>query len=264
MLISKLTLITALGLTVAAYPTGWPDDTGFDASMALRPGGTSRQGPGEYDSSQSNGRAQRRPKPHPSKRDGPHPPHVNPSNGPGPHRVGNGGSGGPSSPPRLPPGAVPSDDQPRQYTKRHEGHDSEQPQGPPSEPSSGPKPDRTGPSYGDHSGTPERPDRDLFGPIKGDDHHEHDHLHDHNKPGKDGKDKVTKGKDEKDSYGKSDKPGKDGLGEDGKPDEASPTSKPSTTATPTSMTSNSAESTVSGEPTPSASSKPEDPAGSGY
>jgi hypothetical protein len=114
MRISKLALVAALGLTAAAYPTGQPDDTGYDASMPLRPGGINSQGPREYNPVQSGSqRGQRGPKIHPSERDGPHPPQVNPSNGPGPHRVSISGSGGPSTtggPTRLPPGAVPNQD----------------------------------------------------------------------------------------------------------------------------------------------------------
>jgi hypothetical protein len=265
--ICKLALIAALGLTASAYPTGRPDDTGFDASMPLRPGGTSSQGPGEYDPTQSGSQSgQRRPKIHPSKRDDLQPPHVNPSNRPGPHRVGNGGSGGSSSPLRLLPGAVPSNGQPRQYTKRHEGHGSEQPQSFPSGPPSGPKPDHTGSPSDDHSGTPERPDRDQSGRTKND-HHGHGHLHDHNKSGKDdkdGKDKDGKDKDGKDNDDKDGKPRKDGKGDGGKPDEASSIGKPSNTATSTPMPSKLAKSAASGVPTPSASLKPESFAGSGY
>jgi hypothetical protein len=262
MRISKLALVAALGLTAAAYPTGQPDDTGYDASMPLRPGGINSQGPREYNPVQSGSqRGQRGPKIHPSERDGPHPPQVNPSNGPGPHRVSISGSGGPSTtggPTRLPPGAVPSNGQPRQYSKRHEGHDAEQPQGPPSRPPSGPspKPGRTGPSYGDHSSMPERPDRDRSGHTEGD-HHEHDHLHDHNKPGRNGEDKNDKNQDGRDGDGKDDNPGKDGKGYGDKPDRASPTSKLLHTGTSTLMPSRSAESTVLGGPTPSASLKPE-------
>ncbi|KAJ4375432.1 hypothetical protein N0V86_006963 [Didymella sp. IMI 355093] len=255
MLISKLALIAALSLTAAAYPAGRPDDSG---SMSLPSGSTSStssQGPGKYDSSGSYSQTgQRRPKTSNSKRDSLHPPQTNPSSSSGPQRVGKGGNGTPDSPSRLPPGArLPSDGQPRQYSKRHEGHDSEPPQGsppgPPSNPSS--KPDRTGPPYGDYSDAPKRPDRNQPGRIKGD-HHEHDHLRDHDKPGKNDEGKGSKG-------------GKDQpSGRPPRPDEASPTSKPSNTATSTSMPSKSADSAALGGPTPTASLKPEASSGSDY
>lgn len=255
MLISRLTLIAALGFTAAAYPAGRSDDTGFDASMALRPGGTSSQGPGEHDSSQSSSRtAQRPPNLHPSKRDGPHPPPVNPSAGPGAHRVGNGGNGAPSDSMRLPPGAKPFDGQPGQSYKRHEGHGAEPHQGPPDGTPSGvlSEPDRTRPSYGDHSDAPERPDRGQSGRTK-DGHDGHHHLRDHKKPSKDGQSRD--GKDGKDGRERP-------SGRSSMPGEPSPATKAPVTATFTSTPSKSAESTVSVGPAPSASLKPDDLTGS--
>lgn len=133
----------------------------------------------------------------------------------------------------------------RQPSKRHDSHP---PQGPPSSPSSGDpsKPDRTRPSYGDRPDSSGTPDRNQPGRTQGD-HHGHDHLRDHDKPGKEGK----KGKDRP-------------SGHPSRPDEASPTSKPSDIATPTLMPSKSAESVTSSGATPTASLKHETSAGPAY